>query len=112
MGIFDLFRKRETEKKEIPTNTIIYTARYELCFKENISPNEKKIELQECYNFNKCIICAELLKLDKVYSRSEIETMSGHLGYSVFDNPGGATNKKGYPTCACKWKSVLAAKYE
>jgi len=42
------------------------------------------------------------MRLDKVYSRSEIEQISGYLGYSVFDRRGGWWNDSGDIKAHCR----------
>lgn len=57
--------------------------------------------------------CAKLLKLNKVYSRYEIEQISQRLGYSVFDRRGGFwTQPDGSvkPHCRHSWKSNIVVK--
>ena len=58
--------------------------------------------------------CARLLRLDKVYTRREIEALSARLGYSVFDRGGGWwTKSSGYhsPSCRHEWRAnVLVRK--
>jgi DNA-binding Lrp family transcriptional regulator len=45
--------------------------------------------------------CRRLIKMDKFYSRSDIETMSQRLGYSVWDRRGGWYGNK--PSCRHRW---------
>jgi len=50
--------------------------------------------------------CARLMQLDRLYSRAEIETISGRLGYSVFDRRGGwwtKPNGQASPSCRHRW---------
>jgi hypothetical protein len=50
--------------------------------------------------------CARLMQLDRLYSRAEIETISGRLGYSVFDRRGGwwtRPNGQASPSCRHRW---------
>ena len=50
--------------------------------------------------------CARLMALDRLYSRSEIETISARLGYSVFDRRGGWWTKPNgdhSPSCRHRW---------
>lgn len=50
--------------------------------------------------------CARLMQLDRLYSRAEIETISGRLGYSVFDRRGGwwtRPNGQHSPSCRHRW---------
>ncbi len=52
--------------------------------------------------------CRRLIELDRVYTRSEIETISQRLGYSVFDRAGGFWGKK--PYCRHEWRRLLVIK--
>ncbi|HBT93154.1 MAG TPA: hypothetical protein DEB23_02585 [Chitinophagaceae bacterium] len=58
--------------------------------------------------------CKYLLKADKMYSRSEIETISARLGYSVFDRGGGWYTKpntnKHSPSCRHEWISNIVTR--
>jgi hypothetical protein len=56
--------------------------------------------------------CAKLLKLNRLYSRAEIEQISARLGYSVFDRRGGFWNDNGtiHPYCRHTWKSNIVVK--
>ena len=57
--------------------------------------------------------CKYVLKVDKMYSRSEIETMSARLGYSVWDRSGGWWNDNINPTpykCRHEWKSNIVTR--
>jgi DNA-binding Lrp family transcriptional regulator len=50
--------------------------------------------------------CRRLLDMDKLYSRSDIETMSQRLGYSVWDRRGGwwtKPNGVASPSCRHRW---------
>lgn len=50
--------------------------------------------------------CQRLMALDRLYSRSEIETISARLGYSVFDRRGGWWTKPNgdhSPSCRHRW---------
>jgi hypothetical protein len=52
------------------------------------------------------VFCARLMALDRLYSRSEIETISARLGYSVFDRRGGWWTKPNgdhSPSCRHRW---------
>lgn len=51
--------------------------------------------------------CVHLLKAKKMYSRSEIESMSARLGYSVWNRAGGWWNDNGRisPSCRHEWKT-------
>jgi hypothetical protein len=50
------------------------------------------------------------MTLDKVYSRSDIETMSARLGYSVWDRKGGwwtMPDGEHSPSCRHTWVSNI-----
>jgi hypothetical protein len=55
--------------------------------------------------------CKYLVTANKFYSRSEIETMSARLGYSVWDRRGGWYTKPGTnthsPSCRHEWRSNI-----
>ena len=52
--------------------------------------------------------CKRLIELDRVYTRSEIETISQRLGYSVFDRAGGFWGDR--PKCRHEWRRLLVLK--
>ena len=58
--------------------------------------------------------CVEMLKANKMYSRSEIEQLSARLGYSVWDRAGGWWTKKGTNThsesCRHRWVSNIVTR--
>ena len=58
--------------------------------------------------------CKYLLKAGKMYSRSEIETISARLGYSVFDRGGGWYTKPNTnehsPSCRHEWISNIVTR--
>ena len=57
--------------------------------------------------------CAKLMRLDRLYSRSEIESISRRLGYSVFDRGGGWWNMGdgvNSPSCRHQWVSRVVIK--
>lgn len=58
--------------------------------------------------------CKYVLAANKMYSRSEIETMSARLGYSVWDRRGGWWTKKGTnihsESCRHIWKSNIVTR--
>ena len=58
--------------------------------------------------------CVEMLKANKLYSRSEIEQLSARLGYSVWDRAGGWWTKKGTNThsesCRHRWVSNIVTR--
>jgi DNA-binding Lrp family transcriptional regulator len=52
--------------------------------------------------------CRKLIKLNKVYSRAEIESVSQRVGYSVWDRRGGFWGNK--PECRHIWKRNIVIK--
>ena len=57
--------------------------------------------------------CARLLEMDKLWSRSEIESMSMRMGYSVWDRRGGWwTKPNGDHSVSCRhnWQSNIVMK--
>ncbi len=57
--------------------------------------------------------CAKLMELDRLYSRSEIESISRRLGYSVFDRRGGFwrhSDGTTTPYCRHNWQSNVLVK--
>lgn len=52
--------------------------------------------------------CIKMLKLNRLYSRVEIEQISARLGYSVFDRKGGFWGKR--PECRHRWVSHIVVK--
>lgn len=57
--------------------------------------------------------CRRLIKLNKLYTRSEIEQISARLGYSVFDRRGGWWTKPSgehSPSCRHRWFSQVVIK--
>ena len=57
--------------------------------------------------------CVKLMDLNRLYSRSEIETISARLGYSVFDRRGGwwtEPNGTHSPSCRHIWQSQIVVK--
>ena len=57
--------------------------------------------------------CAKLMQLDRLYSRSEIESITRRLGYSVFDRGGGWWNMGdgvNSPSCRHQWVSKVVIK--
>jgi hypothetical protein len=57
--------------------------------------------------------CKYVLAANKMYSRSEIETMSARLGYSVFDRRGGwwtMPNGKHSESCRHIWQSNIVTR--
>lgn len=83
-------------------------------------PKKKGIEISIKYSYEGPMdsknrpFCARLMKLARLYTRYEIETISQRLGYSVFDRRGGFWTRKGTdettPYCRHHWKSNVVVK--
>ena len=54
--------------------------------------------------------CARLMELDRLWSRADIQQMSGRLGFSVFDRGGGWWGNS--PSCRHRWVSHIVVKKE
>jgi len=84
--IFNFFKKNEIEAS--PTSEVKETVeillRYSYEWNEDVPLNERNSQDHPSRPF-----CAKLLELDRLYSRSDIETISERLGYSVWDRRGG-----------------------
>jgi hypothetical protein len=52
--------------------------------------------------------CIKMVKLNRLYSRADIENISARLGYSVFDRRGGWWGKS--PECRHRWQSNIVIK--
>ena len=52
--------------------------------------------------------CVKMVQLDRLYTRREIEMISGRLGYSVFDRAGGWWGKS--PSCRHYWRTNVVVK--
>jgi hypothetical protein len=89
-----------------------------------IKPQTKELLIRYSYEWkqgftNKDIdtsrpFCKYLLTADKMYSRSEIETISARLGYSVWDRRGGWYTKPNTnehsPSCRHEWVSNIVTR--
>lgn len=127
MGILDFFKKskaiippKDNVKKNIDETDEIQrthiSVKYQLVLKDKSIAIESaftkcsKMRKQDDCNSEtelECVICKKLIELNKYYTRKDIETMSLKLGYSVFDNPGGAVDNEGNPVCNFKWENVI-----
>ena len=74
--------------------------RYQLVLKEDENITSPDFESFECCK--EIGLCQAIFEAGKFYSRSEIETISSRLGYSVWDR-GGSIELE----CKCKWKSFV-----
>jgi hypothetical protein len=90
------------KKKAIPdTGEVInpgFLIRYQYVWKDEVPLEERDTEGFESREF-----CKYLVNAGKFYTRSDIETMSQKLGYSVWNRCGG-------DGCRHKWESVVVKK--
>ena len=86
--MFNFLKKKKslTEKQEIneEPKTSTFLIRYSYEWLDEIPLNERT----PCNEFFK-----KLMELDKLYTRSDIESMSLSIGYSVWDRRGGWIDK-------------------
>jgi hypothetical protein len=71
----------------------------------NISGNDKNKSHSRPF-------CVALMESDKLYSRTDIETLSARFGYSVFDRCGGFWNNDGVIEYQCRheWKANIVTR--
>lgn len=117
MGFFDkLFgneNSKEIESKnkqvsqepnEIDKRVISYSMKYWIDWKPEIKEKDWS-KTKCCYEEEDGgrykLLCKHLYDLDKLYTRSEIESISLKLSYSVYDSPGGSDD------CCCFWNSKI-----
>lgn len=115
MNLRKFFTKRETPQKEMDSNndrkpiTSEMLIRYKLVLKDNEDETTPDFDSYECCKESG--ICPIIFP--KYYSRVEIEQMSAHLGYSVWDRVGNSPethdwdNRLPHLVCKCKWKSFV-----
>jgi len=75
--------------------------RYGIVSKVDENENPDFINYECCRTYP---LCEQIHSSKKMFSRSEIESISARLGYSVWDNVGGNDR------CRCKWKSFVVTK--
>jgi len=94
----DILVKIKPQTKEI-------LIRYSYEWKEGFNNRDKKTSRP---------FCVALLEADKMYSRSEIESISARLGYSVWDRRGGWYTEPGTndhsPSCRHQWVSNIVTR--
>ena len=83
--------------EDIKPKTTAYLVKYSYEWLQEIPSSERNTSAHPSREF-----CKALMRLDKVYSRSEIEQISGYLGYSVFDRRGGWWNDSGDIKAHCR----------
>ena len=89
-------------------DTKTYMMRYSYEWRNEIPVGQRNTSAHPSRPF-----CARLMELNRLYSRSEIETISARLGYSVFDRRGGWwTEPDGThsPSCRHIWQSQIVVK--
>jgi hypothetical protein len=85
-----------------------FLVRYSYEWKSIVPTNERNTSAHPSRPF-----CAKLMQLDRLYSRSEIESITRRLGYSVFDRGGGWWNMGdgvNSPSCRHQWVSKVVIK--
>jgi len=89
-------------------DTKTYMMRYSYEWRNDIPVGQRNTSAHPSRPF-----CARLMSLNRLYSRSEIETITARLGYSVFDRRGGWwTEPDGThsPSCRHIWQSQIVVK--
>jgi hypothetical protein len=90
--------------EKIKPTTREYLIRYSYEWLPEIPADERNTPEHPSRDF-----CKELMRLDRFYSRADIEQMSAQLGYSVFDRRGGWWNNNGENKKHCRhmWQSNI-----
>lgn len=94
-----------SELTKIEPQTASFLIRYTYEWKDIVPVSERNTAAHPSREF-----CKRLMALDKVYSRSDIETMSARLGYSVWDRKGGwwtMPDGEHSPSCRHTWISNI-----
>jgi len=90
-----------------PTTTT-FQVRYSYEWRQDVPVNERNTSEHPSRPF-----CARLMQLNRLYSRSEIQTISARLGYSVFDRRGGwwtMPDGEHSPSCRHIWYAQTVIK--
>lgn len=103
--------EEEDEEEWIDENFTLkksWGIKYRLDWKKDVEVRDfTKTECCKSKNEDvKIPFCRTLYESKLNYKRSEIESMSLKLGYSVFDNVGNAVNEVGSGNCSCRWRSI------
>lgn len=93
--------------EQIKPQTTQFLVRYSYEWLPEIPANERNSAAHPSRDF-----CKQLMALDKLYSRSDIEQISAQVGYSVFDRRGGWWNDDGTtkPHCRHRWFSQIVTR--
>jgi len=89
-------------------DTKTYMMRYSYEWRNEIPVGQRNTSAHPSRPF-----CARLMQLNRLYSRSEIETISARVGFSVFDRRGGwwtEPNGTHSPSCRHIWQSQIVVK--
>jgi DNA-binding Lrp family transcriptional regulator len=92
----------------VKPKTTAFLIRYSYEWRDIVPSNERDSIAHPSRDF-----CKYVMRVNKMYSRSEIETMSARLGYSVWDRSGGWWNDNINPTpykCRHEWKSNIVTR--
>jgi len=90
-----------------PTTTT-FQVRYSYEWRQDVPVSERNTSAHPSRPF-----CARLMQLNRLYSRSEIQTISARLGYSVFDRRGGwwtMPDGEHSPSCRHIWYAQTVIK--
>lgn len=88
---------------EKPTTTEILI-RYEYAWRSIVPPNERNTAAHPSRDF-----CIKMMGFNRLYSRSDIESISMQLGYSVWDRVGGwwtMPDGQASPQCRHEWNAL------
>ena len=94
--------------KEVKPITSEFLIRYSYEWKKTIPTDERDTDEHPSRNF-----CKYVMRVNKMYTRAEIETMTSRLGYSVWDRRGGwwtMPNGKHSESCRHTWKSNIVTR--
>lgn len=93
--------------EQIKPQTTEFLIRYSYEWLPEIPVSERNTPAHPSREF-----CRELMRLDRMYSRAEIEQISSIVGYSVFDRRGGWWNDDGdiKPHCRHRWFSQIVTR--
>lgn len=81
--MFNFFKKNKTQEEK-SSEKLEVTVKYSYEWNDDAPENERDTPEHPSRPF-----CKKLIELNRLYTRREIEEISMHLGYSVFDRKGG-----------------------